>query len=266
MRRVKYPYTDGGRMGSCGDFVHRVNSTSPLRYCFLAWASYRATVHSEQWPTLVLPTIETFYQRFNQEEAQGYQCCGTGIFIRFVLDVAHWLRTSRTPFGKFRKGNCTLLKMDSHKCNMHMVSWTLCQTPQYQWMLMATPLVNTLEDLYWIWQFLEGSCWLTLYLLPDRFDITLNIDDDWVTERSILSGSQSLVHFTPVGDMYKNGLEFAALVHCTPTTWDTYVLPLLGEMERWREAMKISEKLTRWHRYEESILKRACVVLCTQIV
>lgn len=97
---------------------------------------------------------------------------------------------------------------------------------------MATPLVNTLEDLYWIWQFLEGSCWLTLYLLPDRFDITLNIDDDWVTERSILSGSQSLVHFTPVGDMYKNGLEFAALVHCTPTTWDTYVLPLLGEMER----------------------------------
>jgi hypothetical protein len=126
----------------------------------------------------VISTIETFYQRFNHQEADGLKFWGHGIFHRVILDEGHRLRTSGTPIGKFRKANGTLVKMDSRDYNMHMASCILSLELQYKWMLTSTLLVNGIEDLHWMLRFLEGSSWLTLQLPLDTFDYTFNIDDE----------------------------------------------------------------------------------------
>jgi hypothetical protein len=75
-------------------------------------------------------------------------------------------------------------------------------------MLTATPLVNGIEDLCWILRLLESSSWLTLKLLPQTFDYTLNIDDDWIADGSNMPGTERGAVFTPVADPYKKGPEF----------------------------------------------------------
>jgi hypothetical protein len=88
------------------------------------------------------------------------------------------LRASRTPLGKFKKGNGTLVKMDSRDYNLHTTSCILCLGPQYKSMLTATPLLNGIKDRRRILRFRESSSWLSLQLLEDTFDYTLTIDDD----------------------------------------------------------------------------------------
>jgi hypothetical protein len=61
----------------------------------------------------VISTIETFYQRFNNEEADGSKFWGPGIFYQVNFDEGHRLRMSGTPIGKFNKPNGTLVEMDS---------------------------------------------------------------------------------------------------------------------------------------------------------
>jgi len=82
-------------------------------------------------------------------------------------------------------------------------------------MLMATPLVNGIEDWRWILRFLKSSSWLTLQLPPDTFDYTLNIDHDWIADGSNVPGIERGAGLTPVADPYKKGPEFGSLVHCT---------------------------------------------------
>jgi hypothetical protein len=196
--------------------------TPHLHYGTSSWrrASHRATLHGKPWRIVVISTIETFYQRFNHEEANGSKFWGPGIFYPVMLDEGHRLRTSGTPIGKFRKVNGTLVKMDSRDYNMHMASCILSLEPQYKWMLTATPLVNGIEDLRWILRFLESSSWLTPQLPPGTFDYTLNIDDDWIADGSNVPGTEHGAGFTPVADPYKNGPEFESLVQCTTMAWD----------------------------------------------
>jgi len=114
---------------------------------------------------------------------------------------------SGTLIGEVRKANGMLVKVESRKYNMHMASCILSLEPQYTWMLTATRLVNGIKNLIWILHFLETSSWLTLQLPPDTLDYTLNIDDDWVTDRSNVPSTVGGVEFMPVADPYKNGPE-----------------------------------------------------------
>jgi len=229
-------------------------------------ASHRATLHRKPWRLVMISTIETFYQWSNQEEADSSEFWGPAIFHPVILGEAHRLRMSWTPISMFRKANGRLIKMDSHNYNMHMVSCILSVEPQYNWMLMTTPLVYGIEDLRWILHFLESSSWLTVQLPPDTFNYTHNIDDDWVAHGSNVSGTKRGAGFMQVADPYKKGPEFGSLVHCTTMAWDTYMLPLIGEVGKLKKATQTSDRLIGWHRYEETIGKRAFVVLCTLIL
>jgi hypothetical protein len=124
------------------------------------------------------------------------------------LDEAHRFRMSGIPISRFRKTNGTLDKMDSHNYNMHMASCTLRLEAQYKSILKPTPLGNEIEDLHWILCFLDSSFLLTLLLPPDIFDNTPNIENNWVTDGSNVSGTERGPGFTPVGDPYKKGPEF----------------------------------------------------------
>jgi len=128
---------------------------------------------------------------------------------------------------------------------------------------MATPLVNGIEDLHWILRCLESSSWLTLWLLVDAFDYTLNIDDDWIADGRNVPGTERDAGFTPVADPFTKGPEFGSLVHCTTMASDAYMLPIIREVGKLRKATQTSDILIRWHRYEETIRKRAVAVLCT---
>jgi len=147
--------------------------------------------------------------------------------------------------------------------NMHMASCILSLEPQYRWMLMATPLVNGIEDLRLILRFLESSSWLTLQLLPDTFHYTLKIDDDWVADGSNVPITERGAGLTSVANLYKKGPEFGSLVHCTTMAWDAYMLPIIGEVGKLEKSAQTSHILIRWHLYEETIEKWAFVVLCT---
>jgi len=105
----------------------------------------------------MISTIETCYQQFNHEEADGSKIWGPGKFHRVMLDEAHRLRTSGTPSGKLRKADGTLVEMDSRDYDKHMASRILSLEPQYQSILMAIPLLNGVDDLRWILPFLESS-------------------------------------------------------------------------------------------------------------
>jgi len=183
--------------------------TPHLHYgtCSLRKTSHRATLHSKPWTIVVISTIETFYQRFNNEEADSSKFWDPGLFHQFILDEAHRLRMSGTPISRFGKANGKLVKMDSHDYNMHKASCILSLDPQSKWMLTATPLVNGIADLYWILRFLESSSWLTLQLLPNTFDYTLSVSEDWVVDGSNVSGTEHDAGFTPVADSYMNGPE-----------------------------------------------------------
>jgi len=246
--------------------VTKFTELSPdLHYGTSSWrkASHRAIRHGTQWKLVVISTSDTFYQRFNHEEADGSKFWGPGIFHWVILDEAHWLTTSRTPIGKSRNANGTLVKMDSRDYNMHMVSCIPGPEPQFKWMSWATPLVSGIEDFHWIPRLLESSSWLTLQLPPDTFDYTLNIDDDWFADGSNVPGTECGAGCTPVADPSKKGPEFGSLVHCTTMAWDAYMLPIIGEVGKLGKATQTSDILIRQHRYEETIGKRAFAVLCT---
>jgi hypothetical protein len=44
--------------------------------------------------------------------------------------------------------------------------------------------------------------------------------------------------------------------------WDAYMLPIIGNVEKLRNAAQTSDILIRWHRYEEIIEKQAFTVVC----
>jgi hypothetical protein len=105
--------------------VTKVTELTPhLHYGTSSWrrASHPVALHCEPWRIVMISTIETFYQRFNPEEADGSTCWGPGIFHWVIMDEAHRLRMSRTQISKFRKANGRLIKMDSHDYYMHMAS------------------------------------------------------------------------------------------------------------------------------------------------
>jgi len=169
---------------------------------------------------------------------------------------------SRTPITKFRKAKGTWVEMNSHDYNMYMAFCILSLRPQYKWMLMSTPLVNGMEDLHWILCFLESSSGLTLQLLPDIYDNSLNIDDDCVTNRSTVSGTEWSVGFMQVADQSKNGPEFESLIYCTTIPSNTYFLPCIGEVENLRRATQISDIIIRLRCYKETNVMRSVAVLC----
>jgi len=239
--------------------------TPHLHYCTSSWrrASHRAILHGKPWRIVVILTIETCYQPIKHEEAGGLTFWGTSIFHQVILNQAHRLRTSGTPIGKFRKANGTLVTMNSRNYNMHISFCILCLELQYKWILTATPLVNGIEDLRWILQFLESSSWMTLQLQPATFDNTLNIDDDWIADGSNVPDTERGARFTQVADPYKKGPEFESPVHYTTMAWDGYMLPIIGEVEKLGKATQTADILIRRHHYEETIEKRAFAVSCT---
>jgi len=239
--------------------------TPPLPYGTSSWwrASHRATLHGKPGRIVVISTIEPFYQRCNHEEADDLKFWGPGIFHPVILDEADRMRTSGTPICKFRKANGTLVKMDSRDDNMHMASSKPSLEPQYKWMLTATPLVNGIKELRWILRFLESSSWLTLQLTPHTLDYTINIENDWVVDGSNVPGMECGAGFMPVADLYKKGPEFGSLVHSTTMAWDSYMLPIIGEVGKLRKAAHTSDILIRQHHSEETIGKRAFTVSCT---
>jgi len=168
--------------------------------------------------------------------SRQFKIWGPGIIYQVIMDEVHRLRSSRTPIGKCRNANATMLKMDFRNHIMHIVFHILSLEPQYKWMLMATPLVNRIEDLHWIMRFLESSCWLTLQLSPDTLDYTLNFDDHWLAIGSNVSGTECRAVFMPVADRLKNGPEFGSLVCCKTIASDAYMLPINGEVGKLRQA------------------------------
>jgi len=239
--------------------------TPHLHYGTSLWrrASRRATLHGKPWTIGVISTIETFNQWFNREEADCSEFWGHGLFHWGFLDEGDRLRTSGTRFGKCSKNKGTLVKMDSCDYNMLMASCKLSLEPQYRWMIIATPLVNGIEDLRWILRCLESSSWLTLQLPPDTIDYTLNNDDNWIADMSNVPGTEHGAGFTPVADPYQKAPEFRSLVQCTKMASDAYTLPIIGEVGKLRKAAHTSNISIRWHRYEDTIGKRDCVILFT---
>jgi hypothetical protein len=94
-----------------------------------------------------------------------------------------------------------MVKMDFRNCILHIVSYLPSLELQYKWMLTATPLVNSIEDLHWILCFLESISWLTLQLPPDTLDYTLNLDDHWVANGCNVSDTEHLAVFMTVADL-----------------------------------------------------------------
>jgi hypothetical protein len=123
--------------------------------------SQLATLHWRPYGIDVMLSIETVHQPFNQEEADSSKLLGTGIFLWGILSEAHQLRTSETAICEFTKANVTFDKMDSCDYNVHMVSGILSQEPQFNRMLMATPLVSGIKDYCWILRYLDSSWQLT---------------------------------------------------------------------------------------------------------
>jgi len=226
-------------------------------------ASHRAALHGKPWRIFVISTFETFYQHFHPEEADDSQFWGTGIFLLVVLDEAKRWRTSGTPISEFRKANGRMVKMDSCDDNMHMVSYTLSPGPQYKSMLMATLLVNGIEDSRWILRFLESLSRLTVHLPQDTFIHTVNFDDHWFADGSNVSGTERGAGFTPVADPYQNGPKFGLLVQCTTMAWNGYMVPRTGEVGKLERAMQRSDILIRRQHYEKMIGKWGFAVLCT---
>jgi hypothetical protein len=101
--------------------------TPHLHYGTSSWwrASHRGTLHGKPWSIVLTSTTETFYQRFNHEEADSSKFWCPGIYHQVILDESHRLRTSGTPIGKLRKANGTFVKMDSQDYNMHLASCIL---------------------------------------------------------------------------------------------------------------------------------------------
>jgi len=89
--------------------------TPHLHYCTFSRrrASHRATLDGKPWRIVTILTIQTFYQQFNQEEANGSRFWHPGIFHWVIMDEAHRLKMSATPIGKYRQAIYTMVKMDS---------------------------------------------------------------------------------------------------------------------------------------------------------
>jgi len=129
--------------------------TPHLHYGTFSWrkAFNRATLQGQPCRIVVISTFETFDQRFNHEEADGL----TFGILESILESS-WIRPTGWQYvapklAKFRKANGMFVKMDSRNYNMHMASCKVSLEPQHKWMLMATPLVNGIEDLHWILHF-----------------------------------------------------------------------------------------------------------------
>ena len=183
--------------------------------------------------------IQTFFQWFNQDEANGLKFWGPGFFHWVTLDLDQRLRMSWTPICKFRKARGMLVKMDSHNYNIYMVLCVLCLDQQYKRMLMATPLANGIEDFHWTLHFLESSSCKTLQVPPDTFNYTLNIDDYCIAYGSTVSGTECGAWFTPVIDPYKQHPRSGWLVHCTTTPLNPFMSPLISRVEKLRMATPI---------------------------
>jgi len=142
-----------------------------------------------------------------------------------------------------------------------MVTIILCLEPHYQWLMTATPLVYGIEDMRWILCFRESSSRLTLQLLGDTIDYTLNLDGDWVGDGSTVSSTECGARFTPVSAPYKKGPEFSSIVHCTTIAWDADMLAIIGEVGKLRKATQSSHTLIRWHHSKETNENGAFAVL-----
>jgi len=151
-------------------------------------ASDQAARRGEPCGRILILITDSIYQWFNQVEADGWILLGPGMFSWVVMDEAHRLRTSRTPSGKFGMANGSMVKMDSHNYSVYMAFYILSLELHYPWMLMATPVVNRIEDLRWILHYLERLSWLTLQLPPEKSNFTNTFDDHWVMEGSSVSG------------------------------------------------------------------------------
>jgi len=205
--------------------------TAHLQYSTSSWRmeSHLATLHWKPCGIVVMLSTETFHQQLNQEEADSSKLLGTGIFLWVILSEAHQLRTCETPICEFRKANGTLVNMDSCHYNVHMASCILSQELQFNKMLMATPLVNGINDYCWILRFLDSSWQLSRQLLHDSFHHTFNMNDNWVTDASNVSDSKYGAGFTPDADPYMNGPDFKILVHHLTMAWDDYMFPPIIE-------------------------------------
>jgi 23S rRNA A2030 N6-methylase RlmJ len=109
-------------------------------------------------------------------------------------------------------------------------------------MLKARLMVNAIEDLCWILRFLQRSSWLTLQLPVDTFDYTVNIDDDWIADRSTVPPTEHGAGFVLVADPYKPGPEFGSLVHCITEAWDAFIFPIIAVVGILSKAGQTSDK------------------------
>jgi len=219
-------------------------------------APHWSTLHGESCWIVVISTIEMFNQGFNHEVGDGSKFWSPVKYPSVTIDETQWLKISRTPIGKFRKGNSMVVKMDSRDYNMHLASCILCLEPQYTCMLIATPLVNGIKDLNSILHFVERLSWLTLQLLPNTFNSTLNIENHWVTDRSNMSDTEYGAWISPVADPYMQGPEFGSLVHWTPMACYVEMLPPIGEVGKLKKTMQTSNILIRQHFHKDSVGKR----------
>jgi len=118
---------------------------------------------------------------------------------------------------------------------------------------MVITLVNGIEDLHWILHFPHYSTWLILHLPPHKLSYTFNFVTQWVANGSNLSRTKPCVIFMPVANHYKKGSQFESLAHCTTNTWDTEMLPKIGEVGKLGRATQSLEILIRKHHNKQSV-------------
>jgi hypothetical protein len=108
--------------------------TPDLQYGTSSWrrAGIRATHNDKSCRMILIWTVVTFYQRFEQDEAESFQFLGFAIFHRGNVHEGHRLITSRTPIGKFVKSNGTLVKIESCDYNVHMASSIVSLVMKYK--------------------------------------------------------------------------------------------------------------------------------------
>jgi len=225
-------------------------------------ASLRADWYDQKWRIVMISTIDNVYQHFNRDTADSLIFQGSDISSGW-LACGPQVNNECDPNWQVVEAKWHIVTMDSRNYNIHMASFILSLKLQYKLMKMATPVVTGIKDIHWILNFLKQLSWLTLQLLLDAFDYTLNIVDDWIPNRCNMLCTDCGDRFSPVADLYKTGPEFGPLVHSTTITWDTFMLPRISDVWTLRWAKHTLDILIRWYCNKDTIVKRGFVVLCT---
>lgn len=199
--------------------------------CFdqVAWDRIKPSSR-HPWHHVIITTKETLQKRWYPPPGSP-QFWGTPNFSvgRLVIDEGYRYRTSGTPLGK--SFNVRSGKVHFTKSGDPAIIWATqleSLEPDTKWMLTATPMVNSLTDLRWVYCFLQWPEWLSQNLPPDTFAHKDNVEMEmWMPNpaRRSKDGNGYKMIFTPRAAPFQDHEAHGSYVHCTTKAWDCYIAP-----------------------------------------